>query len=444
MLVLLLACSEFPVGNPGPTPPQPTHPTVAKGGCGQPESPWLGFADVGDVVAFEPVPALSLSLETLQFTLALADFPEELLDVRYGVQTYRVRYTTQDRGEAVEATMLVSFPLGAGEVPTLAWLHPTVGFNDSCAPSAGGIEEGAFNLLFASTGMFVVGPDYLGMAGFGAPSGQLHPYIVGEATAVASLDALRAAWRFQGQVDHGTSGTRRTVLMGASEGGFASLWTDRYQPHYLPEADVVGVVAAVPPADLLGITREAVRNPIAATAGLAATLTTWHAWYEMESPLDTMLQPDLADVLPGALATDCSPSGVVGERDTVEAFFTQPFIDAALQDDELVFPELACAVRQNTLLTSQIPYAGGVPVLYVVSEQDDLVVAGPTRAAFLPLCEAGYTMEYLECAGANHAEGAVWSLQQQLAWVEDRLAGLELSDPCILHPASTCTLEGAF
>lgn len=440
--LLWTGCTGTPSEVPTDEPAGPTHPDIAQGGCGLPSTPWLGFAEVGEVIAVERVQAMSLSLETIRITLALASLPEELLDVQYGVETYRVRYTTQDRGASVEATMLVSIPVGAGEVPTLAWLHPTVGFNDTCAPSAGGLEEGAFNLLFASTGLFVVGPDYLGMAGFGAPSDQVHPYIVGEPTAVASLDAIRAAWAFQETVDHGTFGTKRTVLMGASEGGFASLWTDRYQPHYLPEADVVAVVAAVPPTDLLGITREAVTRPIEATAGLAATLTTWHAWYRMETPLDTMLQPDLAAVLPEALETDCSPSRAVEGRETIDAFFTPAFIAAASTDDEVAYPEAACAMRQNSLLTSQIPYAGEAPVLYVVSELDELVVAGPTRDAFLPLCEAGYTMQYLECARAGHAEGAVWSLRQQLDWVEDRLAGVPLTDTCVLEAASTCSLEG--
>ena len=79
--------------------------------------------------------------------------------------------------------------------------------------------------------------------------------MIGEPTAVASLDALRAAWTVQDELDLSSQGTKQTVLMGASEGGFASLWADRYQPHYLPEADVVAVVAAVPATDLAGLHR---------------------------------------------------------------------------------------------------------------------------------------------------------------------------------------------
>ncbi len=113
----------------------------------------------------------------------LLGLPGDAFDAVYDVQTWRIRYTTQDRGRAVEATMLLSFPLGAGEVPTFAWLHGTTGFTDACAPSAMGIEGGAFNLLFASLGYVVVAPDYLGMNGFGEPADALHPYLVPEATA---------------------------------------------------------------------------------------------------------------------------------------------------------------------------------------------------------------------------------------------------------------------
>ena len=61
--------------------------------------------------------------------------------------------------------------------------------SDICAPSS---SDDALQLasLFASLGHLVVLPDYIGLKAFGNPSPELHPYLVGEATAIASLDAV--------------------------------------------------------------------------------------------------------------------------------------------------------------------------------------------------------------------------------------------------------------
>ncbi len=83
-------------------------------------------------------------------------------------------------------------------------------------------------------------------------------------------------------------------------------------------------------------------------------------------------------------------------------------------------------------------------MLYVVGELDELVATAPTRAAIGPLCDAGYTMEYLECAGADHVEGAVWSLGQQLDWARDRIEGVALQAPCVQGPPEMCDLEVTF
>ena len=59
------------------------------------------------------------------------------------------------------------------------------------------LESGDVARKIGSSRMLVVAaPDYLGMNGFGAPAEALHPYIVAEPTAVASLDAVRALYRF--------------------------------------------------------------------------------------------------------------------------------------------------------------------------------------------------------------------------------------------------------
>jgi hypothetical protein len=87
----------------------------------------------------------------------------------------------------------VSFPVTDGDVPIVLWTHGTQGFVDACGSTAQGLSGGAGNLFLATLGYAVAAPDYLGMNGWGEPSGFLHPYIAPEPKAVASLDAVRAA-----------------------------------------------------------------------------------------------------------------------------------------------------------------------------------------------------------------------------------------------------------
>jgi hypothetical protein len=69
------------------------------------------------------------------------------------------------------------------------------------------------------------------------------------------------------------------------------------------------------------------------------------------------------------------------------------------------------------------------------------------RSEFEHLCSLGYQLHYEECIGAAHTDGAIWSLPDQISWVQDRLAGKPPTDMCVLHdpvccpatPASTCT-----
>jgi hypothetical protein len=395
---------------------------------------------VGQVVAVEEAPDLSLPASAIELTLGLAGLPAESFDVQHDVQTWRVRYRTQDRGESVDATMLLSFPVGAGDVPTMVWLHGTTGFTDACAPSALGLEGGAFNLLFASLGYVVVSPDYIGMNGFGDPAPFLHPYLVPEAAALGSLDAVRAAWAFDAGTEIGAAATREVVWFGASEGGFTALWSDRYQPHYLPEAEPVAVVASVPPADVPAIADQALASFEEATLGLLGGVISWHDWYRVPHELSEVVEAGIASQAADALAESCSVSLVDGVS-SVEEVFTPAYV-ASVKDGDEAFPEMACAMTKARLVDSAVPRETDTPVMYVVAELDELVSAGPTRAAFGPLCDAGYRMNYLECARADHVDGAVWSLPEVLDWARDRVDGVPMEDVCVQGEARTCSLEG--
>ncbi len=428
----------------------PYVPDIPAGGCGAPEYDWLSSARMGEIVEWEEAEEFGLTADAINLLLenngigAFAPVP-------YDVEVYRVRYVTQDRGAAVETTGLLSFPVldAPQSVPVVAWLHGTSGFTDECAPSAMGIEGALGNVLLSSLGYAVTAPDYLGMNGWGDPAGFVHPYVIAEPTAVASLDGVRALRRFHAEVASGWIDARpdaRTVLWGGSEGGFAAFWAERYAPHYAPELDVVANVALVPPTDLLGLTTHGVTVFGATTGALAAALATMQQWYGETVPLDQVLTDEephyLASTLPELMMDGCDAGDLFDDVTTIEQIYQPSFIAAASTADWDAADPWSCYLRQGTLHDSAIPRDSTTPTLFVVSGEDDLVAADVCRADFPVLCGQGYEMEYLECEGASHTEGAVDSLPYQWQWVEDRLAGLPLEQSCVMTDPVDCAEFG--
>ena len=447
ILLTLLACDPS-------TPeldPEPFSITLPSGGCGLDPYPWVAPDRLGEIVSVEYLPDASFSAETLDFLLIAAGL-DVLTPVSNGTQVYRVRYLTQDRGELIEATSLMAFPdtTSAQEYPTLLWVRPTVGFSDACALSGRGFEEQLGQTLLASHGFAVVAPDLLGMNGTGDPSTFLHPYIVPEPTAVAALDAIRAMWSLaDSEPDILAEPTTETVLWGASEGGFGAIWADRYGTGYLPELDIRAVVASVPPTDLLTLSAEALTTYTDATVGFVAVLTTGHDWYRSDMPLADVLTDEdpsfLASSVELFLEATCDEEPLPDPTDgatAVSDLFLPGFIDAVLNEDWSGFEDARCASERATLTSTQIPRGSDAPVLYQVSENDELVLGYVGRAHAPRLCDAGYVLEYLECAGADHETGAGLSLPYQLEWVKERLAGVPLDDPCVISEPIDCEQFG--
>lgn len=430
-----------------PTPPAPP-PVMPDPGCGLPPFERLPPDRMGEIVEVAWASEATLPGAALQQLLEGQGVDTGGL-IEHGIRTWRIRYLTQDRGELVEATGLVAFPddLAPGEAaPVVVWPHPTTGFDDACAPSGPDVANLLGNVLLAAAGFVVVAPDYLGMAGWGAPSDREHPYLVPEPTAIATLDALRALWRMQ-DGEGGVvvpPGDGRTVLWGASQGGNAALWADRFAPAYLPELHVTAVVAAVPPTDLVGLAAAAASSPIDATVGLLGVLPTHRDWYRSDAPLEEVLTDQdplwLASSVGELLDAFCDPDAVlpITGDEGVEDLYTTAWIDAARAGQVEELEPWGCFLHQGTLTNSPLPRTSDAPVLMVVGELDTLVVGSVERDHVPALCADGYPISYLECEGATHVDAAAASLPLQLAWVRDRLDGVPIIGACEVGPPEPC------
>lgn len=229
-----------------------------------------------------------------------------------GASTFRIRYRSHGVGGIPNVvTGVVVIPHGTapgGGHDTVAWAHGTFGVAESCAPS----ESPA---LFASiaglssmltNGYAVVATDY---AGLGTPGA--HPYLVGDASADAVLDSIRAAR----DMSHGSL-SGRYVVWGESQGGRAALWTGQLAKRYAPDLRLMGVAAAAPPTDLksnlTGVTNALIRALLTAYTG-----TSWSQVYGIS--LSTILKPVGQD-LAKRLARNCVSTDPVALRTKIGLF----------------------------------------------------------------------------------------------------------------------------
>ena len=75
-----------------------------------------------------------------------------------------------------------------------------------------------------------------------------------------------------------------------------------------------------------------------------------------------------------------------------------------------------------------------------IAEDDELTIAEPARDDVVALCDQGYVIEHMECASTGHADAAVNTVLDQLAWAHARAAGepLEPDDVCEITPPLDC------
>ncbi len=424
--------------------------------CDMPEYTLLPSDQLGSLIDWEEDPFFNLTPGAVDGILSQAGY-DALSPVPYGCRVFRFRYTTQDRGQAVEATAVLAIPANAdlpdGPKPQAVFLHGTSGFSDPCAPSRHGDAQAQAALL-GSLGFVTVLPDYIGMNGFGAASTTTHGYLIGEQVALGSWDALRAARTFLiDELEDGVEPSLDTIIWGGSQGGHAAVFAELYAPYYAPEFSVRGVVAAVPPIDTLALVEYGLASFSPPTVSLAAVLTTMRAWYGAPTNLESVFSnsepyffADNAEEIIFIDGEECKVGEDI-EGDQISDLYASEFVDAVGAGDWDAIDPFDCYLKESKLRLSSVPVLRYTPTLVVLSELDDLVITAPQRDEFDELCAIGYQLDYLECADAGHSEGAVWSLPEQLAWAQARLNGepmgnsvCQRSEPlcCSGSPADVC------
>ncbi len=329
---------------------------------------------------------------------------------------HRVLYTSRDfdgRPAAASAIVVVpSDPVPPGGRPVLAFTHGTTGVARNCAPSLLGpsYATAMWGLeAFLDAGWVVTAPDYIGLGSEG-----VHPYLVGEAEAVSTLDAIRATIA----MDPGSTSTTFAVA-GESQGGQAALFTGEQAGTYAPELDLVGVAAVAPASDL----RALFEANVGTTFGdiLAAyALGAWSRVYDLD--LDDVVDERARPVV-DRIAGLC----ITGERETI----------SLLPEAELLrlrfLTEAPWDVEPwSTLLDQNTPghASTGAPILVVQGLDDPLVRPEVQRDFVARLCANGEVVDHREIPGVGHL-GAGHAAEDLVAdWLADRIDGEMVLTTC--------------
>jgi pimeloyl-ACP methyl ester carboxylesterase len=328
---------------------------------------------------------------------------------------WRITYESRDSGgQPIQVAGVVFTPQGKapdGGWPVIAWAHGSWGIEPQCnialKPALWAVSPFFKTLL--ERGYAVVATDY---AGFGM--GGVHPYLVGDASAYAVIDAVRAAVQVRG-----ANTGRRYAVWGESQGGHAALWTGEKSPSYAPGLTLVAVAAAAPPTDLAanlgGKTDPTVRAFL--TAYVAAS---WEQYYGAD--LRAFTGPIGADLI-RRISKNCVDTN---------GFKFMTKIGLLRLRGALKGVDLPAIEPWRTLIArNSVPRTPpSAPLLVAQGGKDVIVAPDVTRDYAKALCRQGKTLQFLWLPAMEHPQSARDTAEATINWFSDRFAGRPEPDDC--------------
>lgn len=384
------------------------------GGCmGAPGEPLLRPPSAAGV----PVPGWVIRLDPIETRdrAALQRTADDLpgaIPVQNDVDLYRISYWTQVKGRSVPTSGLVAIPRHVAPRGVVVYLHGTTttrAVSPSLPGRADGDQEAA---VFAGSGFVTLLPDYVGLGESDLPQA----YLVTKPQVDAAVDMLKAI-RGVGGVP-GLPGRLPLFLMGFSQGGQSAAGLHRaLERHPLDGYDLTGTVAIAGPHDLLGAIVGKLDGPDAEgprnVAYLAFAATAYAAYYDQ--PLDTLLTPELARIVPGLFDGTHSPEDIVGRLPSDTRRLFRPEALAAVKAGTGWF---ARALRENETAA----WTPRAPLRIVIGEADEDVPPTSSRALLDHARRSG-TVTAQTVPGADHMGAAAQSYAPTLTWFESLSGG---------------------
>ena len=298
----------------------------------------------------------------------------------------------------------------------IAWHHGTTGFDQSCAPSLASdpFGSGAMYVLpeILDEGWALVATDYIGLGTVGP-----HTYLIGEDSARAELDAVRAARQL-----NNLSLSDQTVAWGHSQGGGAALWTAGIAADYAPDVPLEGTVALAPASDLPALV-DGLPDVTGGSVFASFVISAYSGVYPDVS-FSRYIRPG-AEVTVREMSKRClaAPDMLV----SVLALL-------ALSDDpNILAADPTTGPLGERLAQNVPPAASDHPILLGQGEADDLLPFTMQSAFVERQCAAGAVIDFRGYPGLGHldlVEPDSPAIGELVAWTHDRFAGSALPQGC--------------
>jgi pimeloyl-ACP methyl ester carboxylesterase len=305
------------------------------------------------------------------------------------VSCYKLTYKTPHAsGALINASGLVCLPATrSGGRPVLSYQHGTI-FQDVDAPSSFSTSaEGLLGAVFAAIGYIVVMPDYIG---YGDSTALLHPFVHAATLASATVDMNRAARVFFKQPGIGGVTNGQLFLAGYSEGGYATLATQRLMEQSLKtEFPITASEPGAGPYDLSSTTQTILglaTLPQPAFAGFF--LVAYDSLYNQPSQLAYYFSSTYASVdatlFDGRFTRGQIASALGGSNVLTSTLFNPAFIASFLGTGETA---LKAHIAENNIYN----WAHAVPTRLFQGQNDDIVPYANTTTAKAAMNSNGST-----------------------------------------------------
>lgn len=339
-------------------------------------------------------------------------------DMPKNAVAYRILYSTaRTDGTIVPASALVVVPAGSGAEPAkqhdvIAWAHGTTGIVAGCAPTlfARQFHEMPDLPKVLDEGWAIVAADYVGLGTAGG-----HAYLVGEQTALAVADALRAARQIES-----VSLSARYVTWGISQGGHTALWMGQRGAALAPELTQLGTAALAPASDLTALVRDSRTSHFGKLVSALAVASYAKAYPDMD--VESYVKP-WTRFLVNDIASRC-----FGDKRTLFSLAAAFLLPADLFAKDPLSGPMAEHLSQNT---PRGPFP--LPVLVAQGTADSLVLPSIQATYVKARCAEGAAIDYRSFEGLTHITltGAGSPLiPVLLQWSRDRFDGKPATPNC--------------
>jgi pimeloyl-ACP methyl ester carboxylesterase len=321
------------------------------------------------------------------------------ISVSNAVDCYRMQYSIQANGKAIQLSGLLALPRGVAPRRLVSFQHGTT-TTRTAVPSQPDGTGIAVAIAFAGNGYALVVPDYPGL---GESEGR-HPYYVADAIGPAVVGMIEAAQRL-----HGVPSSP-VFLSGFSEGGWASLAALRIMEN--DGKQVLGSAQVAGAYDLRHGSLSAALKGGAPSDSLYLAYAAWGQSAYYSHPLDSVLTPEYATLVERLFAGAKPQEILKALPENPRTMFNSNFLDAFDHDKSHWYLD---AFTANSLI-DVIPRA---PLRLYYGSMDKDVLPDEALNASRIMQARGANVAAIDVGTVGHDASMLAAAPRILAWLRE-------------------------